>query len=173
MRILFLIFLFFQVNCNSYQVILEPNLDSISVKSDTFCPTWNWHPFCLEAKPNSIVFSGSMNNSTGEKRYFLEYYLDSFDTDIPIGLSVRLEGIYYNLKKVSTDYSEALKLRSEISEDVAKLFLSSSQSIVISYSNRKRTINFELSEKDSKTIRGNFQSVRDALSSQQRMKIAK
>lgn len=173
MRILLFIILIFQINCNSSQVNLEPNLDSISVRSETFCPTWNWHPFCVESKPNSIVFIGVLNNTTGDRRYFIDYYLDSFDTDIPVGLSLRIEGTFYNLKKVATEYSEALKLRSEISEEVGRLLVSGNQPIVISYSNRKKTMNFELNESETNSIRKKYQSVRDTLGSQERMKISK
>ena len=122
------LFCFLIMSCSSLQVIPEPTLDLVSVKSSSFCPTWNWHPFCVETKPNSIFFTGTLNNSTSEKRYFLEYFQDSFDTDIPIGVSLKIDGTYYVLKKVSTEYSnfdftmsETEKIKNNLKDMVDKI----------------------------------------------------
>jgi hypothetical protein len=165
------LFCFLVMSCSSLEVIPEPTLDLVSVKSSSFCPTWNWHPFCVEAKPNSIFFTGTLNNSTSEKRYYLDYFLDSFDTDIPIGISLKIDGTYFVLKKVSTEYSNSMKLRSELSEDMIKNISSTNQTISLSYSNRKSSLNFDLSTSETEKLKSNLRDVVEKINSMQKLKI--
>ena len=161
----------FVINCSNLQVIPEPTLDSMTVKSESFCPTWNWHPICIDSKPNSFHFRGTINNTTSERRIYMDYYLDSFDTDIPVGVSLKINGTYYVLKKNLTDYSDALKLRSEISEDIVKLISSTNEPISLSYSNRKSSMNFDFSNSETEKVKNNLKSVVDKLNSIQKMKV--
>lgn len=106
-QIFFLSFLFFVINCNSLQVIPEPNLEQVTVKSETICTEFTWYwPFCTRGKAKSLMIKGVYNNLTGDKKYYLDYHLDMLDTDLPVGLSINIDGTYYNLKKVSTDYTD-------------------------------------------------------------------
>ncbi len=162
---------FLMVSCSSLQVIPEPTLDMISVKSSSFCPTWNWHPFCVESKPNSIYFMGTLQNSTSEKKYYVDYYLDSFDTDLPVGFSFKIDGTYYILKRVSTDYADSLKLRSELSDDIIKLLSSTNQPVSISYSNRKATLNFDLSMRETEKVKMKLRDVVEKIQSSSKLKI--
>ncbi len=171
MHYLFLVLSLFFIHCSTLQVVPEPTLDLITVKSKSYCPTWNWHPFCLESKPNSFYFRGVYQNSNGEKKYFIDYYIDSFDTDLPVGLSIKIDGTYYILKKTLTDYSEALKLRSEIPDDLVKLIGSTKENISLSYSNRKSTINFDFNSSESDAIKNNLKSTIDTINNIQKMKI--
>jgi hypothetical protein len=173
MYYLFLVLTLFLVNCSSLQVVPEPTLDLISVKSKSYCPTWNWHPFCVETKPNSFYFRGVYQNSIGEKRYYIDYYIDSFDTDLPVGISLKVDGTYYILKKTLTDYSEALKLRSELPDDLIKLIGSTKENISLSYSNRKSTINFDFSNSETETIKNNLKTTIETVNNIQKLKIIK
>jgi hypothetical protein len=165
------LFCFLVMSCSSLQVIPEPTLDLVSVKSSSFCPTWNWHPFCVETKPNSIFFTGTLNNSTSEKRYYLDYFQDSFDTDIPIGISLKIDGTYYVLKKISTEYSYSMKLRSEISEEMIKILSNTNQPISLSYSNRKSSLNFDLTMSETEKVKNNLREVVEKINSMQKLKI--
>ena len=42
---------------------------------------------------------GSLLHNTGDKKFYLDYHLDMLDTDLLVGISINLDGTYYNLKK--------------------------------------------------------------------------
>lgn len=168
---LFLFVLLVLLNCSSFEVIPEPNLTQITVKSKSVCLTWNWHPFCVDSKPNSLMIKGVFNNNTGEKKYYLEYYTDSFDTDLPVGVSLKVDGIYYNLKKVFTEYTETLKVTSELNEEVINKLLNTKNNLHLSYSNRKQTFNFELSSGKSNSLIENMKDVQKKTLSLEKLKI--
>lgn len=163
----------FLIQCHSMEVIPEPNLNQYTVKSPPVCLKWNWHPFCLESKPNSLMVRSTLNNTSGDYKYFLDYYLDSFDSDIPIGVSLKIDGIYYNLKKTQTDYTDTLKISSELTEEVATKIISTKKTILLSYSNRKVTLNFDLSSSDTETLQSYVKEVTQKTTSLQKMKIVK
>jgi hypothetical protein len=170
---LFTAFLLGQIHCSSFDVIPEPTLNQTTVKSSTVCLTWNWHPFCMEGKPNSLVVRGILNNGSSEKKFYLEYYLDSFDTDLPVGVSLKVDGVYYNLRKAATDYADTLKITSEVSEDALSKLKATKNPISLSYSNRKNTLNFDLSSGDSQKLIDNLNDVVTKLNSLQKLKIVK
>lgn len=169
-KTLFLV-LFLLIRCSSLEVIPEPNLTQITVKSQTVCLTWNWHPFCVDTKPNSLMIKGVLNNNTGERKYYLEYYTDTFDTDLPVGVSLKIDGVYYNLRKVFTEYTETLKVTSELNEEVVKKLLNTKNNLSLSYSNRRNTLNFELSSRKSTSLIENLRDVQKQLLSLERLKI--
>jgi hypothetical protein len=115
----------------------------------------------------------TLNNTSGDYKYFLDYYLDSFDSDIPIGVSLKIDGIYYNLKKTQTDYTDTLKISSELTEEVATKIISTKKTILLSYSNRKVTLNFDLSSSDTETLQSYVKEVTQKTTSLQKMKIVK
>lgn len=143
------------------------------MKSEPVCPTWNWHPFCLNSKPNSVNLYGVLNNTSGEKKYFLDYYLDSFDTDIPVGISLKLNNAYYVLRKTHTDYTDAIKIRSELGEDLVKAISENQSDLVLSYSSRVDTINLEFSKRQSENFRSSMLDVVKQIESLEKMKIIK
>jgi hypothetical protein len=174
-QILFSILFIFTVHCSSITVIPEPNLEQYTVKSSTVCFSFRWYApfFCWDAQPNSILLKGIYNNNSGEKKYYLDYYLDNFDTDFPVGVSLKIDGTFYNLRKVQTDYSDTLRIRSEINEELIGKLKSYSGNLLLSYSNRSTTTNYELSSGESESILKNAKEVFDKLSSVSKMKIVK
>ncbi|MCX7998956.1 MAG: hypothetical protein N3A69_08405 [Leptospiraceae bacterium] len=159
------------IRCSSFEVIPEPNLTQITVKSKTVCLTWNWHPFCVDTKPNSLMIKGVLNNNTGEKKYYLEYYTDTFDTDLPVGVSLKIDGVYYNLRKVFTEYTETLKVTSELTEDVVNKLINTKNNISLSYSNRRSTLNFDLSSGKTSSLIDNMKDVQKKVLSLEKLKI--
>lgn len=173
-QILFCSTLFFLLNCNSLQVIPEPNLDQVTVKSETICTEFTWYwPFCTKGRAKSLMLKGIYNNSTGDKKYFLDYHLDMLDTDLPVGLSLNLDGTYYNLKKVSTDYTDILKLESELTPEVISKINSAKSSFAFSYSNRKDTLNFTLSPGETRDFRTQLNEVVKKITAQEKLRIVK
>lgn len=171
LKYLIIIIPFVLLSCSSFEVIPEPNLTQITVKSKTVCLTWNWHPFCVDTKPNSLMIKGILNNNTGEKKYYLEYYTDSFDTDLPVGVSLKVDGVYYNLRKVFTDYTETLKVTSELNDEVINKLLNTKNNLHLSYSNRRYTFNFELSSSKSSSLIENMREVQKKVLSLEKLKI--
>ncbi|HMV42538.1 MAG TPA: hypothetical protein PK079_21440 [Leptospiraceae bacterium] len=169
------VYIFFTLilfQCSSVQVIPEPNLDQVTVKSEPVCTVFTWYwPFCTQGRAKSFLIKGIYNNSTGEKKYFLDYHLDMLDTDLPVGISVYLDGVYYNLKKVSTDYSDILKIESEINLDLISKMNSAKNNFSFSYSNRKETHNFTLSSGDTKDFLKQLNDVVKRINAQEKLKI--
>ena len=99
-------------------------------------------------------------------------YLDSYDVGLPVGVSLKVDNDYYKLKKVATDYTSTLKIKSEISPKVMKRILSSN-SIMVSYSNNTETKNIELSSGDKKDLVEQIKEVKTKLDAQSRMSIYK
>lgn len=164
--------LFFFVYCNSFQVIPEPNLEQVTVKSETICTEFTWYwPFCTRGKAKSLMIKGVYNNNTGDRKFYLDYHLDMLDTDLPVGLSLNLDGTYYNLKKVSTDYTDIVKLESEISPEVINKINSSKNNFAFSYSNRKDTLNFALSSGETKEFVKQLNDVVKRINAQDKLKI--
>jgi hypothetical protein len=166
--------LFFLISCNSFQVIPEPNLEQVTVKSETVCTEVPWYsPFCTKGKSRSLMIKGVYNNLTGDKKYYLDYYLDILDTDLPVGLSLNLDGTYYNLKKMSTDYTDILSIESELNPEVISKINAVKNDILISYSNRKNTLNFALSAGDTKKFLTQLNEVTKRIAAQEKLKIVK
>lgn len=164
--------LFFLLSCNSLQVIPEPNLEQVTVKSETICTEFTWYlPFCTRGKAKSLMLKGVYNNLTGDKKYYLDYHLDMLDTDLPVGLSLNLDGTYYNLKKVSTDYTDIVKLESEINQEVISKINSAKNNFSFSYSNRKDTYNFALSSGETKEFVKQLNEVVKRINAQEKLKI--
>jgi hypothetical protein len=172
---IFILFLYmiFIIDCRTIEVIPEPTLGQISVESPNVCLKWNWHPFCVESKPNSINIVGIISNSTLEKKYYLDYYIDSFDADIPVGISLRVGPVYYQLKKIHTDYTDILKIRSELPLDFVDLLIKSNDSMMLSYSNRKDTMNIDFSDRHAESFRNSIKEVVSKVNSLEKMNIVK
>lgn len=169
---LYLLFVFVLFQCTSIQVIPEPNLNQVTVKSEPICTAFTWYwPFCTNGKAKSFLIKGIYNNLNAEKKFFLDYHLDMLDTDLPVGISVNIDGVYYNLKKVSTDYSEILKIESELNSDVISKMNSAKNNLSFSYSNRKDTFNFALSSGETKEFIKQLGEVVKRTNAQEKLKI--
>ena len=117
------------------------------------------------------MIKGVYNNLTGDKKYYLDYHLDMLDTDLPVGLSLNIDGTYYNLKKVSTDYTDIVKLESEISSEVISKVNSAKNNFMLSYSNRTDTHNFTLRSGDTKEFAKQLNEVIKRVVAQEKLKI--
>jgi hypothetical protein len=148
-----LLFLFVFYNCNTFVNIPEPSLDQTTVRSETVCTeVFILWPFCTKDKSKSVLLKGIFNNSTSEKKYFLEFVPDTADTDIPVGISIYIDGTYYNLKKMSTEYVETIKLSSELSAEIMNKLSNAKNNIRISYSNRTTTFNYSMNTSNSEKL---------------------
>lgn len=173
-RMIVFIYLFFAIliRCSSVDVIPEPTIDQISVESESVCIAYSLslNPFCYRGKPNSLLVTGVMENKTLKKFMYIDYFLDSYDVGLPVGVSLKVDNDYYKLKKVATDYTSTLKVKSEISNKVIDRILSA-KSIMVSYSNNTETKNIELSSGDRKDLVEQIKEVQTKLNKQSRMSI--
>ncbi len=167
--ILFFAFVFFY-SCASLQIIKEPLLERTTVKSEPQC--FSLFTFCRVGAPNSVLIKGFVENSSGNKSYFLEYYLSSFESDLPIGVSLKIDENYYNLKKASTEYSDYVMVESVLSPEILDKVLQS-KNLSLSYSNRKDTLNIEFSNRARKKFQINIQKIKEALFSAEKLNIIK
>ena len=168
--------LLFLFNCSSNQIVPEPALEQITVKSESICLNVHWYNpvswFCYEARPFSLSFRGVIDNSTGKSTYYLDYHIDPFDKDLPVGVSLKLDTSYYNLPKTGMDYLDSIKIISQMSDEVLQK-ASKSKNIGFSYSNRSETVNLELSSSDADKLRSALEKLSSAVSSQAKMVIVK
>lgn len=172
---IFLFLLFLAVTrCSSTKLVPEPSLDQVSFKSETICTEFVWYsPFCFEHKSRSIQLKLIVNNTSLEKRFLLDYIIDSADTDLPVGISIQIDGTYYNLKKMGTDYVDILKLSSELTPDILNKIISSRSDFIISYSSRKETFNYSLSSSNSSKLRNESKEILDKSKSFSKLNIVK
>lgn len=174
MRYLLSLILIQFIHCSSTDLVQEPTLDQSTVQSETVCTEFVWYmPFCTKNKPKSVLFKGVFQNTSLEKKYYIDYVLDNSDIDIPVGLSIQIDGTFYNLKKMATDYVDVFKITSEISEEVLNKLVSSRNNFVISYSSRRDTFNYKLSDSKSKQLADQADFVLKKMKSVGKMKIMK
>ena len=160
----------FSFSCSSLYVIREPVLERTTVQSGPVC--FSLFSFCHEGSSNSVIIKGVVENNSGIKNYYLIYNLKNFETEFPVGVSLNLDGLYYNLKKTSTDYSEYVSVSSELSSDFLDKILSSKK-ISLSYSNRTDTINIDFSGREHRNFLKNIQKVKESLFSAEKLNIVK
>ncbi|MCE9502007.1 MAG: hypothetical protein K8R21_16115 [Leptospira sp.] len=178
-KIFGLFFLFFAIllsgSCTSLQVIQEPNLGRIVVRTQSICfslfaPFYT--PWCFECKPNSILLKGIMENSSGTRTLFLEYYLKTFETELPVGVSLKLDNQYFILKKTETSYGENLKIVSELAPELIPK-IESAGTVLLSYSSRSETLNIEFSSGERKNFLNFLKGLNEKISSLDKMNIQK
>ncbi|MCB1192160.1 MAG: hypothetical protein H7A23_08715 [Leptospiraceae bacterium] len=158
--------------CSSVAVTPEPTIDQISIQSEPICIVFSLNPFCYRGKSNSLYVTGIMENKSLKKFIYLEYFLDSYDVGLPVGVSLKLDNDYYKLKKVATDYTSTLKITSEMSQQVVDKILSANV-IMVSYSNNSETKNIELSSGERKDLAKQIKEVQEKLNAQVKMRIIK
>jgi hypothetical protein len=160
--------------CTSHDLVQEPTLDQTTIQSATICTEFIWYsPFCSKNKPKSVSFKGIYQNTSNEKKYYIDYVLDNSDIDIPVGLSIQIDGTFYNLKKMATDYVDIFKITSEIPEEILNKIVNSKNHFVISYSSRRDTFNYSLSDSKSKDLANEAEHILKKMKSVSKMKIMK
>jgi hypothetical protein len=159
-------------NCSSskaYTILQEPTLDQIAAQSEEICLK-QWL-YLISRKP-CILIQGEKDNTAGSVQYYLRYEIGTFDVDLPIGISLKLGGTWYNLKKSATNYSETITINSQLTPEVLTA-LASAQTIEISYTNRSRTENIVFSDSQASSLKEAFVKVQRLLESEKKMIILK
>lgn len=157
-------------SCRSKDYVAEPAIHQYTFHSDALCIA-KWTLFCYQSKPGSLLFRGVTENSSGEKKYFLDYYMDSFDTDFPVGVSLKLGDTFYNLRRAQTEYGDVLQISSEVTNEVIEKILSADGPIVLSYSSRRNTENRELTSGDSARFKSEVKRIHDLNTAAGQLKI--
>jgi hypothetical protein len=119
-----------------------------------------------------VYFKGERDNTTGNVQYYLLYEMGTFEVDLPIGVSLKLGEIWYNLKKANTDYSDTIVVSSSIPTEVLPK-IGESKKISISYTNRKGTMNFELRDSSVNKFQTSLSKLIRALESEPKLNIQK
>lgn len=167
--VIFILVLFI-LNCGkskTLEVIQEPVVDQISVYSPEIClDSYVW---VIPANP-CIYLKAEKDNTSLKKRYLLVYELSSFDVEFPLGVSIEVDGEYHNLVKVATDYGSTLELVSSIST-VTGSKISKSKKIRISYTNRKETRNYDLTDSQVEDLKSYLAELQELLKKEPKMKI--
>nr|WP_207767192.1 hypothetical protein [Leptospira adleri] len=168
--LLFCVFLLSGISCSSANVIQtpEPALEQVLFHSAPLCP--GFHLFCFQGDTKSMNFRGVYKNSSGEKSLFLDYFLSSFEVSFPIGVAVKLDGVWYNLRKVGTDYSDSMRISSSIPAEVADKILNAKE-IVFSFSSREKTTNQTFSSGETIRFQTLLKNLRERLDAQSKLNI--
>ncbi|EMJ93203.1 hypothetical protein [Leptospira alstonii] len=146
----------------------EPALEQISFHSDPLCT--GFHLYCSLGDTKSLNFRGVFKNVNSEKTIFLDYYLSSFEVSFPIGVSLKLDGTWVNLRKMGTDYSESVRITSSIPMDVADK-IAQTKEITFSFSSREKTTNQLLSSGEVAKFQFLLKSLREKLGAQSKLNI--
>ncbi|EQA37944.1 putative lipoprotein [Leptospira inadai serovar Lyme str. 10] len=171
-----LIFLFLHLSlvllgtgaCSSRPAIIaEPVIEQTSLRSGPICIS-SW--FCSGGRSGSLNFKGILNNRSGEKTLFLEYYVSSFEESFPLGVSIKLDQTWHNLRKVSTEYGDTLRLVSMLPIEVADK-IQSAKEIEFSFSSREHTTTRSLGAGEVETFKNLLKETRSRLEAQTKLTI--
>ncbi|WP_205872841.1 hypothetical protein [Leptospira kmetyi] len=146
----------------------EPALEQVLFNSDPLCP--GFHLFCSNGDTKSLSFRGVFKNPSSEKTLYLDYFLSSFEVSFPIGVSLKLDGTWFNLRKVGTDYSDSMRISSLVPPDVAEKILNAKE-ITFSFSSREKTTNQTFSSGETVKFQGLLKSLREKVDSQSKLNI--
>lgn len=152
----------------TYKVTPEPTLEQSSAISEEIC----LDRLLFISKRPCVYFKGERDNATGNVQYYLLYEMGTFEVDLPIGVSLKLGEIWYNLKKANTDYSDTIVVSSSIPTEVLPK-IGESKKISISYTNRKGTMNFELRDSSVNKFQTSLSKLIRALESEPKLNIQK
>lgn len=100
----------------------------------------------------------------------MDYYLSSFEVSFPIGVSLRLDGTWFNLRKVGTEYSDSVKISSTVSAEVADKILQTKE-IIFSFSSREKTTNQNLSHAETAKFQLLLKTLKERLNTQSKLNI--
>ncbi|WP_051133768.1 hypothetical protein [Leptospira fainei] len=148
-------------------IVAEPVIEQTVLRSGPICIS-SW--FCSSGRSGSLNFKGILNNRTGEKPLFLEYYVSSFEESFPLGVSIKLDQTWHNLRKVSTEYGETLRLVSLLPIEVADK-IQSAKEIEFSFSSRENTTTRSLSAGDAEAFKNFLKETRAKLDAQAKLTI--
>ncbi|WP_427854349.1 hypothetical protein [Leptospira tipperaryensis] len=167
---IFCVILFTGISCSSTSVLQtpEPALEQVLFHSEPLCP--GFHLFCSQGDTKSMNFRGVFKNSSGEKSLFLDYYLSSFEVSFPIGVSLKLDGTWYNLRKVGTDYSDSMRISSLIPTELVDRILNAKE-ITFSFSSREKTTNQLFSSGDASRFQTLLKNIREKVDTQSKLNI--
>ena len=156
------------------RVMLEPSLEQITVKSETFCLDFAWYNpftyFCYEEKPQSLRLRAVMDNRKEEKHFYLDYYLDEYEKELPVGVSIRIGEAYYKLDRAAIDFVDSIKISSEVNESVLKE-IEKAEVLGFSYSNRSNSANYEFKQTEKEELKSRVRYVLETIHKQKKMKV--
>lgn len=161
------IILLFSACSARVSVLPEPVVEQTLFRSGPVCPS-SW--YCSLGKSGSLNFKGILNNKTGEKPLFVEYYVSSFEESFPIGISIKLDQTWHNLRKASTDYGDTVRVVSVLPADVVDKVLSSKE-IQFSFSSRENTTTLALTSSQSESLKSLLKDLKEKIDSQAKLLI--
>lgn len=153
----------------AYQVHYEPTIEQLTAESEEICLKQTLYFF--SRKP-CISIKGEKDNTSGVVQYYFRYEIGTFDVDLPLGTSLKLGDVWYNLKKSGTNYSETISVSSFLGPEILPALASASK-IEVSYTNRSKTENYVLSDSQSNHLKEDFVKIQRLLESEKRMNIQK
>ncbi|EMY76065.1 putative lipoprotein [Leptospira weilii serovar Ranarum str. ICFT] len=146
----------------------EPALEQVLFHSAPLCP--GFYLFCSFGDTKSLNFRGVFKNLNSEKTIYLDYYPSSFEASFPIGVSIKLDGTWFNLRKTGTDYSDSIRITSSVPTDVADK-IAQTKEITFSFSSREKTTNQLLSSGEVAKFQFLLKSLREKLDAQSKLNI--
>ncbi len=153
----------------AYKVQYEPTIEQLTAESEEICLKRTLYFF--SRKP-CVSIKGEKDNTTGIVQYYFRYEIGTFDVDLPLGTSLKIGDIWYNLKKSGTSYSESITISSVLSPEVISVIANATK-IEVSYTNRSHTENFLLGESDAGRLKEGFVKIQRLLESEKKMNILK
>lgn len=158
------------VTCSStaYKVVPEPTLEQQTAVSEETC----LRSFLFFDRRPCVYFKAEKDNSTNTIQYSLVYEIGTFDVDLPLGVSLKLGDVWFNLRKTNTDYSDTILVGSALPADLIPK-IGESSSVVISYTNRKGTMNYPLSLSSVKRFQSSLSKLVRSIEPEPKMTIQK
>ncbi|GBF48948.1 hypothetical lipoprotein [Leptospira ryugenii] len=138
-------------------------------ESDALC--LKSYLYFFSGKP-CVSIRGEKDNNTGSVQYYIKYEIGSFDVDLPLGLSVKLGDVWYNLRKSNTNYSDTITVSAVLNPEELLAFTAANK-VEIAYTNRARTDHYQLSETQTKSLKDSFVRIQRLLESEKKMQIFK
>ncbi|EPG67354.1 hypothetical protein [Leptospira wolffii] len=166
--ILLLFAFFFFASCSArVQILPEPVVEQTLFRSGAVCPS-SW--LCSLGKSGSLNFKGILNNKTGEKPLFVEYYVSSFEESFPIGISIKLDQTWHNLRKTSTDYGDTVRVVSILPSEIVDKVLAAKE-IQFSFSSRDNTTTLALNVSDAESLKSKLKDLKERIDAQAKLSI--
>ncbi|TGL57299.1 hypothetical protein EHQ58_13455 [Leptospira ognonensis] len=153
----------------AYQIQYEPTIEQLTAESEEICLKQTLYFF--SRKP-CISIKGEKDNTSGVVQYYFRYEIGTFDVDLPLGTSLKLGDVWYNLKKSGTNYTDTISISSFLGPEILPALASASK-IEVSYTNRSRTENYILTESQSNRLKEDFVKIQRLLESEKKMNILK
>ncbi|PJZ68395.1 hypothetical protein CH373_05955 [Leptospira perolatii] len=158
------------LSCSSgkIQILPEPVMEQITFRSLPVCVN-AW--FCGAGDSGSLSVRGLLNNRSGEKTLFLEYYMSTFEESFPVGLSLKLDQTWHNLRKVSTEYGQNVRVVSLLPVDVYEK-IQQAKEVQFSFTSREKTVTHPLSKSDLNSLQKYLSETKSSLDTYAKLNIA-